>query len=71
MDINNDIDNIKDVECNKENNKNNVNTNDVLKKNSDYIIKTKDQIFAIDSNEKDIINGITSKKNINIINNDT
>ena len=42
-----------------------------MKKNSDYIIKTKDQIFAIDSNEKDIINGITSKKNINIINNDT
>ena len=71
LDINNDIDNIKDVECNKEINKNNVNTNDVLKKNSDYIIKTKDQIFAIDSNEKDIINGITSKKNINIINNDT
>ena len=37
LDINNDIDNIKDIEYNKENNKNNVNTNDILKKNSDYI----------------------------------
>ena len=61
----NDIEYNKDLE-NKFYEKNiNVNHFEKNKKNLDQIIKSKDQIFAIDNNEKDINNEIISKNNLN------
>ena len=62
----NDIEyNSKDLE-NKFYEKNiNVNGFEKNKKNLEHIIKNKDQIFAIDNNEKDINNEVISKNNLN------
>ena len=61
----NDIEYNKDLE-NKFYEKNiNVNHFEKNKKNLDQIIKSKDQIFAIDNNEKDINNEVISKNNLN------
>ena len=61
--INNyDESNKKYRELNKEINE--INNN--IKKNSDLIIKTKEQIFAIDNTDKELINnGISAKNNLN------
>ena len=42
-----------------------IEINDNIKKNSDLIIKTKEQIFAVDNTEKEILNnGISAKNNL-------